>query len=145
MAYKKSEKLKKIRKAIESGKSILDACREAGIRSRDTIFQWGKKNPRIHRYFERLKTLWDDTLVETAETALHRMAQAGNLGASIFILTNRAQGRWADRRAVVNNTVVNKIHNENSQTTKISGNEIFKQFSHQDRAQIIRDLCDADA
>ena len=107
--YKKSEKLKLIRRELEAGNNLAVAIRRAGMRSYTTIEKWRKKRPLIDRYLSACIDRKDTRRINTVEDALFKSAIEGNTTAQIFFLTNRAPDKWKDRRAVVNNKIINKV------------------------------------
>lgn len=73
--------------------------------SHDTMLRWKKRMPQFCVAIEKGRT---DATVSVTKS-LYNKAQEGNLTAIIFWLTNRRPDLWSDRRAVVNNTIVNKV------------------------------------
>jgi hypothetical protein len=114
--YKKREKIKVVIAALKGGKLLYQALSEAGIKSRNTWFLWERSKPRLKALRENAQNLCDAKRVAIAEDALMRAVGEGNTTALIFFLTNRAPERWADRRALVNNTIVNKVGGNGSFT-----------------------------
>lgn len=88
-------------RGIASGNTISLACEKAGI-SATTFWLWRKKFPRIATLTDGLIT----SRIQTVEDSLFESCLGGNVTAMIFFLTNRCPERWADRRALVNNTNV---------------------------------------
>lgn len=107
--YIKSKVLKQLRGELENGTQLLVAQRRSGLRSTFTLHSWRKKWPRIDRYVKACEERCDHKRVSIAEDALIKAASEGNTTAMIFFLTNRCPERWADKRAVVNNTILNKV------------------------------------
>lgn len=77
---------------LEGGVSILKASKIAGIGYR-TIWNWRKEDEE----FDKQVTAILDSRIMIVEDALFLNAAKGNLGAQIFWLKNRSQGRWKDK------------------------------------------------
>lgn len=107
--YIKSKVLKALRGELEGGTQLLVAQKRVGLRSTYTLHSWRKKWPRVDRYVKACEERCDKKRIVIVEDALAKLASEGNATAIIFFLTNRCPERWADKRAVVNNTVVNKV------------------------------------
>lgn len=105
----KSKVLKALRAEMENGTQLLVAERRAGLRSTQTLHKWRKTWPRIDRYVQACFERCERKRTGIVEDALLKAASEGNTTAMIFWLTNRAPDRWADKRAVVNNTILNKV------------------------------------
>lgn len=87
---------------LRQGSAILVACKAAGM-APSTFYRWRKKNPRMAELADALVAV----RINVVEDALYQACiQDRNISAIIFFLTNRASEKWADRRAVVNNTNV---------------------------------------
>jgi len=87
---------------LRFGSALSVACRQAGIVP-STFWRWRKKWPRIAELADRLIA----SRIGLVEDALFQACvQDRNMTAIIFFLTNRAGDKWADRRALVNNTNV---------------------------------------
>jgi len=79
-------------KNLEGGVSILKASKAAGIDYK-TIWNWRNDDPE----FDTKITAILDSRIMIVEDALFLNAAKGNLGAQIFWLKNRSQGRWKDK------------------------------------------------
>ncbi len=79
-------------KNLESGVSILKASKAAGI-AYVTIWRWRRDDPEFE---EKVTTILDSRIM-IVEDALFLNAAKGNLGAQIFWLKNRSNGRWKDK------------------------------------------------
>jgi len=88
---KNRERLNNFIKSLESGVSVLRACKTAGI-DYATIWRWRKRYP---EFDEQIKSIMDSR-TQIVEDSLFINATRGNLGAQIFWLKNRSQGRWQD-------------------------------------------------
>jgi hypothetical protein len=99
-------------------------CSFWGI-SEDSLTRWKQKNPALSGAL--IKGKQKATLTITQK--LFQLAQNGNLSAMIFWLTNRCPELWADRRAVINNSVTNF----NSQKAGANGSFIGEDRELQDR------------
>ena len=91
--YKKSEKMRVIRRALESGKLLGPAIREAGIKSYYTISLW-RKRPLIDRYFQKCIKRMEVRRIDTVVDALYKQAISGHVAAICFFLKNKAG--WKD-------------------------------------------------
>jgi hypothetical protein len=125
---KKLKILKALRVELESGAQLLVSERRAGVKSPQTVQAWRKKSPRIDRYITACINRCENKRVVIVEDALAKAAQEGNTTAMIFFLTNRCPERWADRRAIVNNT--------NNNIVKVTVNPV-KQFKDEELDGII--------
>lgn len=93
--------------SIQNGASVMVAC-EAGRIGRTTFYKWMKEDEEFKDAIEQAKA----SRITMVEDALYRSAVFNeNVTAMIFFLTNRAPHLWADKRAVVNNTIVNTQKN----------------------------------
>jgi len=99
--YIKRQKIHIILEALKVGNGFRNACKMAGIDA-STFWLWRKKNRRL----DSIVLAITDSRIQFVEDAVFKAACEGNMTAMIFFLTNRAPGRWADRRALVNNTNV---------------------------------------
>lgn len=93
---------------LRKGSHILKACESVGM-APSTFYRWRQKNPRMAELTESL-VIGSITAVEDA--LYQACVQDRNISAIIFFLTNRADDRWKDRRALVNNTNVFNAKNE---------------------------------
>jgi hypothetical protein len=86
----------------------MNACNAAGV-GYSTFWRWRKKS-------ERLDLLVDAIIagrIAIVEDSLFMACTVDrNISAIIFFLTNRASEKWADRRALVNNTNIFNAKNE---------------------------------
>jgi hypothetical protein len=103
---KRFKKLRAIFKSLKNGSSICKACAAASV-DVSTLWQWRKDNEKLDVKIIAII----DSRIQVVEDALYKTACNGNTTAQIFFLTNRASERWADKRALVNNHVVNNITN----------------------------------
>lgn len=101
-----TRKILAVLRGIAKGNTISLACEMAGI-SPTTFWMWRKKWPRISELTESLIL----SRIQTVEDKLFNQCVNGNMTAIIFFLTNRCPERWADRRALVNNTNVFNARN----------------------------------
>ena len=93
---------------LRKGSAILKACEVAGM-APSTFYRWRKKNPRMSDLCDAIIGV----RINVVEDALFMAATVDrNISAIIFFLTNRAGDKWADRRALVNNTNVFNAKNE---------------------------------
>lgn len=124
--YKKITILKSIRTSMENGVCLTNSILKAGLRSPQTVENWRNKSSRIDRYIEALKSINDNKRNAMVEDAFFKRLMEGSGSAAdyIFYLTNRLPNRWADKRAVVNNTLVNTIKNENNPITNLTETEL---------------------
>ena len=139
--YLKRRKIKTVIESILQGRQIIHAIQTAGIRRAGTWYDWEKKNPRLRRLRDAAMNRCAMKRIEMVEDAQFKTACGGNPTAQIFFLTNQNHTKWADRRALVNNTVVNKVNSDNkTQVTQISLKDLYLQFNPEERAEIIRRL-----
>ena len=110
---------------IRNGSHILHACKIAGMNS-STFYRWRKKHPRMADLCEALIAV----RVNVVEDALYQACvEDRNISAIIFFLTNRAGEKWADRRALVNNTNIFNAKGEAAKDGKSESVEsIFKRM-----------------
>lgn len=101
-----TRKMLAVLRGIAKGNTISLACENAGITA-TTFWLWRKKWPRISALTESLIV----SKIQTVEDKLFNQCVNGNMTAIIFFLTNRCPERWADRRALVNNTNVFNARN----------------------------------
>jgi hypothetical protein len=113
--YKKSKVLRIIRKEMEQGAALGTAQVRAGLRSPATLDRW-RNRPLIEKYVTACINRKDSVRIKMVEDSLLKAAIDGNTTAIIFFLTNRAPDVWADKRAVFNNTIVNKVGGNGSFT-----------------------------
>jgi len=128
--YNRWKRLKAITKSLDNGASLTAACKGVGIRF-VTLWRWRKDNPKIDAFIQKAL----DNQIQIVEDALFKRATGyryeevtkereesasekriakvvvkevlPDTTAQIFYLTNRAPEKWKDRRALVNNTVIN--------------------------------------
>ena len=79
-------------KNLEGGVSVLKASKAADIDYK-TIWRWRKDS----KEFDNEVTAILDSRIMIVEDALFLNAVKGNLGAQIFWLINRSQGRWKNK------------------------------------------------
>jgi hypothetical protein len=97
----KTKKILAVLRGLAKGSSIAFACKHADIGT-TTFWNIRQKNARIEALAKRLI----ESRIQTVEDSLFQACIDKNVTAIIFFLTNRAGDRWADRRALVNNTNV---------------------------------------
>lgn len=145
MLTSKSRKLKVILKSLNKGATISAACDGAKIH-RKTLWSWRKEDPRI----DKLIIDAQEVAIQVVEDALYRRACGyryeeetkerevsanekktvkvvikevpPDSTACMFYLMNRAPDRWADKRALVNNT--NIIKNINNPLAKLQDEDL---------------------
>ena len=78
--------------SLEGGVSVLKASKTAGIDYK-TIWRWRRDDEE----FDNKVTAILDSRIMIIEDALFLNAAKGNLGAQIFWLKNRSEGRWKDK------------------------------------------------
>lgn len=138
------KKLLAVAKSLQNGSSISAACEGAKM-SRATLWYW-RKDEKVNALIQKLI----DSQIQIVEDALFKRAigyryeeetkereisasdkkvvkvttkeVAPDVTAQIFFLTNRAPERWRDRRALVNNTILNRVDNNNR--TSLSDEEL---------------------
>lgn len=89
-------------RSLARGTAIVMACANAGI-APSTFWRFRQKHPRIQALTDSLVS----SRIQVVEDALFTAATVDrNMTAIIFFLTNRAGDKWADKRALVNNTNV---------------------------------------
>ena len=69
-----------------------------------SLWEWRKVNERLD---EKVHSIIDSR-TQMVEDALYKSALDGNVTAQLAFLFNRAPKRWADKRALINNTIVNQ-------------------------------------
>jgi len=134
--YIRWRKLKAIAKSLNNGATLSAACEGASMTAW-TLWHWRKDNPKIDLFIAGLL----DNQIQVVEDALFRRATGytyeevtkekeeskfekrvgkviikeipSDVTACIFFLTNRAPDRWKNSRALINNTNVVKIEQEN--------------------------------
>jgi hypothetical protein len=107
-----------------------------------TVGRWMKRYPDLCKALENAKqsakASLQSTLFRNAQGKWDEknamFAQAPNMTALIFLLTNKFPEEWRDRRAVVNNTVVTSISN--------GGNPKFPEEDISLQRQIKQDFMD---
>ena len=104
--YKKSRKLKLIRKYIKDGSGLWNACKSSGV-DPSTLWGWRQRSKRVENYINTLL----DGRVQLVEDALYKTALEGNTTAQIFFLTNRNKLRWQHKdRQDTNINIENHDH-----------------------------------
>lgn len=86
--------------------------------SPETLRRWKRKNPDLSGAIEKGKLRANISVTKS----LFNNAKEGNLSAQIFWLTNRTD-TWKDRRALVNNKIVNSNTNNNYDTSSFEKRE----------------------
>jgi hypothetical protein len=95
-----TKKMLGVLRQLRKGSAILKACEVAGM-APSTFYRWRKKNPRMSDLCDAIIGV----RINVVEDSLFMAATVDrNISAIIFFLTNRAGDKWADRRALVNNT-----------------------------------------
>jgi hypothetical protein len=107
--YKKSEKLRMIRKGLENAQCLGVAITNAGIKSDYTVLLW-RKRPMIERYIQKCISKSDDRRNNAVVDSLFKQAINGN-PTCIAIYLKFHMG-WKD-----NPSFVNEIHNANITVT----------------------------
>ena len=97
--FKKSEKLKLIRKSLEDAQCLGVAIRNAGMKSYTTIDRWRKERPLIDRYLTACSAKSENRRVDAVIDSLFKTALSGNVAAICFYLKNKAG--WKDDNAYV--------------------------------------------
>lgn len=133
--YKKRLKIKPVIAFLRAGESIFDACTKSKVSYR-TFKRWQDTNPRLFNLVEIAKDDSENKRIKKVETSLYKRAigykyrevhierdiqnpkikiqkivikeLAPDPTAAMFFLMNRAPERWADKRALVNNTNIIK-------------------------------------
>jgi ribosomal protein L16 Arg81 hydroxylase len=93
-----------ILRSLKEGATLFTACANAQV-DPATFWRWRKKS----LILDRAVTNIIESRIQLVEDALYKNAIEGNVTAQIFYLTNRNSDRWKDKRAVVNNTIFNKV------------------------------------
>jgi len=101
----KQKKIQAIIENLKKGHTMENACKLAGV-DYVTFWRWRKKSPQLARKIEEVY----ESRIQIVEDVLWKKAMRGNITAIIFLLTNRAPDRWRDRRAVVNNQIINRVN-----------------------------------
>jgi hypothetical protein len=107
----KYKSVRAVLNSLRSGTSIVAACKGVGIEP-STLWRWRKAKPKLNQLIQSII----DSRIQIVEDALFKSATEGNTTSIIFFLTNRAPDRWADKRAVVNNMIVNRVGGNGSFT-----------------------------
>lgn len=103
--WSKPEKLVLIQGWRRDGLTVEQVADNIGI-VKSTLYEWMKKNSNISN---ALKIGAEESLM-VIENALYNLARKGNLGAIIFYLKNRGNGKWQDK---VHNHNVNETYENN--------------------------------
>ena len=91
-------RLKNIFRSLQSGSSIVDACRAVGI-DYTTLYSWEQKDQRLK---EKIEGIIDSRVLVVEDKLYSRLIKGEASPAEyIFYLCNRAQDRWR-RNALVN-------------------------------------------
>ncbi len=93
--WSKPEKLILLQGWRMNGLTIEQVASNIGI-VKSTLYEWMKKNPNISN---ALKIGAEEALM-IAENSLFTLVKKNNLGAIIFFLKNRSNGKWRDRHDV---------------------------------------------
>ena len=99
-----TRKLLSILRSLKRGVSISASCKAAQIDT-SNFWRWRQKEERIARMTDEII----GSRIQSVEDSLFGSAMKGNVTAQIFFLTNRAPERWMDKRAVVNNQIINRV------------------------------------
>lgn len=109
--YKKSEKLRLIRKELENAQCLGVAIEKAGLKSSYTVYLW-RKRPMIERYIQKCMATSDSRRVDAVVDTLFKTALSGNVAAMCFFLKNKAG--WRDVTEHSGNfTNVHYVYDEN--------------------------------
>lgn len=117
----KRRKIRAIMQSLKEGSPMYSACKGAHV-GLTTFWRWRKADPRLDMIIEAAL----ESQVTVVEDALYKSALSGNTVAQIFFLTNRKGEKWRDRRALVNNVVVNKVGD---------GKRVDREFVGEEREQ----------
>ena len=93
--WNKPEKLILLQGWRMNGLTVEQVAKNIGI-GKTTIYEWMKKYPNIQN---ALKIGAEEALM-IAENSLFMLVKKKNLGAIIFFLKNRSNGKWRDRHDV---------------------------------------------
>jgi len=77
---------------------VTQACKKVGIDSRQTIYNWRKKDPEFDAACEEAGKEASEMALDLAESALMRNIQAGDTKAIKFYLTCKGKPRGYDLR-----------------------------------------------
>ena len=125
-------RLKNIFRSLQSGSSIVDACRAVGI-DYTTLYSWEQKDQRLK---EKIEGIIDSRVLVVEDKLYSRLVKGEASPAEyIFYLCNRAQDRWK-RNALVNNTIINQnklgsdggFSDEDKQLTEQIRQELFPEL-----------------
>lgn len=84
-------RLKTIFRSLQSGSSIVDACRAVGI-DYTTLYSWQQKDQRLK---EKIESIIDSRVLVVEDKLYSRLIKGEASPAEyIFYLTNRAPQRW---------------------------------------------------
>ena len=128
---KRFKKLKAIFKSLKGGTSISQACKAASV-DVSTLWEWRRANERLDEKIHRII----ESRIQMVEDALFKSAVDGNVTAQLAFLFNRDPKRWADKRALVNNTIIN----QNKLSLKEGFSDEDKQFAEEIRRQMFPEL-----
>jgi hypothetical protein len=104
--------IRRVLSLVKEGHTLSSSIKSTGL-SRNTWYIWEKKSERLKNLREKCVEVSDERRLSIVEDSLLKACQEGNVTAMIFFLTNRASKRWADKRAVINNSIVNKVGGTN--------------------------------
>lgn len=115
-----------------------DLAKYWGISTR-TLARWKAAHPEFVQ--AREKGLLNSKI--SLQTKLYKMAvETGNMTAMIFLLTNKFPDEWKDRRAIVNNTLVNSVSVENERKINDALGNMTKEevigYLRQERRNLVR-------
>ena len=99
--YKKSEKLRLLREAMETGKQEYMACKDAGVTQKQ-LGVWSKLDPRIERYRVALEKKVDHKRNNMVVDSLFKSAVNGNVGALAIWL--KFKMGWKDNALIDQST-----------------------------------------
>jgi hypothetical protein len=101
--------------ALRNGLRPMKAARAAGV-SWSTIRDHRDRDP----YFAAAEREALDEALEEVEDALYTAAVSGQVTAAIFVLTNRAPDRWADKRATPTKVeITGQVHHDHDGTIQV--------------------------
>lgn len=93
--WNKQEKLILLKGWRMNGLTVEQVAKNIGI-GKTTIYEWMKKFPNIQNALK----IGEEEALMIAENALFTLVKKKNLGAIIFFLKNRSNGKWRDRHDV---------------------------------------------
>lgn len=93
--WNKPEKLILLQGWRMNGLTVEQVAKNIGI-GKTTIYEWMKKYPNIQNALK----IGEEEALMIAENSLFTLVKKKNLGAIIFFLKNRSNGKWRDRHDV---------------------------------------------